>query len=134
MLWLAVHGRLAEAARDAKRARQLAPTSAAAHTQARPGATGPSVRAGTVAAPPAAQNAASRALRYAGNVRTELAWDERILAMARPSVDPTLVAESLRLTPTERLARLQQMIAFVEHVRRDTAHAVPRPAARADQG
>lgn len=42
------------------------------------------------------------------------AWDERILAHMKPGVDPTRVAESLRLTPTERLARLQERLAFVE--------------------
>lgn len=61
-------------------------------------------------------------------VSREAAWDERILAHMKPGVDPTLVAESLRLTPTERLSRLQKMLAFVELVHRRPGHAVPRAA------
>lgn len=59
-------------------------------------------------------------MRYARRV-DEPTWDQRILAAVPTSVDPTLVTESLRLTPTERLARLQAMMAFVElaHTRRD---------------
>lgn len=56
-------------------------------------------------------------------------WDERILAHMKPGVDPTLIAESLRLTPTDRLARLQEMVVFVERIRRPSSHAVP-PAPR----
>jgi hypothetical protein len=48
----------------------------------------------------------------------ELSWDQRILSVARPSIDPTPVAESLCLTPAERLDRLQRMLAFVEVARR----------------
>lgn len=64
----------------------------------------------------------------------EPTWDERILARLKPSVDPTLIAESLRLTPTERLVRLQDMLAFVELAHRRTGHVVPRTARNADQG
>lgn len=59
----------------------------------------------------------------------EPAWDERILARLTPGVDPTLIAESLRLTPTERLERLQAMLAFVERVHaRDAVSPTPRDA------
>jgi hypothetical protein len=37
-------------------------------------------------------------------------WDQRILSRMPEGVDPTLIAESLRLTPGERLARLQAMV------------------------
>jgi hypothetical protein len=37
-------------------------------------------------------------------------WDERILALMPPSVDMTQIAESLRLTPTERVERLQALV------------------------
>jgi hypothetical protein len=62
------------------------------------------------------------------------AWDERILAHMKPGVDPTLIAESLRLTPTERLIRLQKMLAFVELVQSRPDHAVPRTPRDAQQG
>jgi short-subunit dehydrogenase len=44
-------------------------------------------------------------------------WVQRILSRMPEGVDPTLIAESLRLTPGERLARLQAMVASVESVR-----------------
>jgi hypothetical protein len=62
----------------------------------------------------------------------EQTWDQRILARLKPSVDPSLIAESLRLTPTERLARLQKMLAFVEAAR-SSSDALPRTARNADQ-
>jgi hypothetical protein len=37
-------------------------------------------------------------------------WDERIRALLPPSVDPTQLTESLRLTPTQRLERLQELL------------------------
>ncbi len=46
-------------------------------------------------------------------------WDARILALIDAGVDATLIAENLRRTPTERLERLQQTLAFVESVRRE---------------
>jgi hypothetical protein len=63
----------------------------------------------------------------------ELSWDERILSIARPSIDPTLVAESLRLTPAECLDRLQRMLEFVEVARRRSHHVVSKPARDARQ-
>jgi hypothetical protein len=51
-----------------------------------------------------------------------------------PGVDPTLVAESLRLTPTERLARLQKLVEFFETVRRPATDAVPRNHRHAGPG
>lgn len=57
-----------------------------------------------------------------------LSWDQRILARTRPSIDPTLVAESLRLTPTKRLERLQKMYDFVELAHRRPADDVQGPA------
>ena len=73
-------------------------------------------------------------MRYADRVSVgEPTWDQRILAAVPPSVDPTLVTESLGLTPTERLARLQAMMAFVELARTrrdDTVQAAARNAQR----
>jgi len=64
----------------------------------------------------------------------EATWDQRILARLPPSVDSTLIAESLRLTPTERLTRLQEMLAFVETTRRVSGYAVPQPPRHASHG
>jgi hypothetical protein len=73
-------------------------------------------------------------MRYAGCVNVgEPTWDQRILAAVPSSIDPTLVTESLRLTPTERLARLQAMMAFVDLARTrrdDPVQATPRDAQR----
>jgi hypothetical protein len=46
-------------------------------------------------------------------------WDARIFALVEPGIDVASIAENLRRTPAERLARLQQMLAFLEHARRD---------------
>ena len=42
--------------------------------------------------------------------RREPTWDERILAAIPSGVDETLIAENLRLTPTERVEKLQRML------------------------
>jgi hypothetical protein len=44
-------------------------------------------------------------------------WDQRILALIDPGIDPTLIEENLRRTPTERLRRMQEMINFLEAAR-----------------
>lgn len=65
---------------------------------------------------------------YAGSMTgRQPTWDERIIERMKPGVDATLVKESLRLTPTERLARLQRMLQFVAAVRPGYRDAVPRP-------
>jgi hypothetical protein len=46
-------------------------------------------------------------------------WDVRILELIDPGIDGTLIEENLRRTPTERLARMQQMLAFLEQAKRD---------------
>jgi hypothetical protein len=72
---------------------------------------------------------------YSGGVDDAVpTWDQRILAEMPPGVDPTLVAESLRLTPTERLARLQKLVEFFEAVHRPATNAVPRNPRNAGQG
>lgn len=43
-----------------------------------------------------------------------LPWDARILRRIDPGIDPASIAENLRRTPAERLARLQEMLAFIE--------------------
>jgi hypothetical protein len=44
-------------------------------------------------------------------------WDQRILALVPSSVDPTQVAEDLRLTPTQRLEKLQALLEATEQLR-----------------
>ncbi len=46
-------------------------------------------------------------------------WDVRILALIDPGIDGTLIEENLRRTPTERLARMQAMLAFLEQSKHD---------------
>jgi hypothetical protein len=48
-----------------------------------------------------------------------LAWDQRILERIDSGIDPASIAENLERTPAERLARLQQMLRFLEQARRD---------------
>lgn len=45
------------------------------------------------------------------------AWDERIRALMPPSVDETQIIEDLRLTPTERLEKLQRLVESYEALR-----------------
>jgi hypothetical protein len=52
----------------------------------------------------------------------DLPWDARILARIDAGVDPTLIVENLRRSPTERLRRMQQMLRFVEQVRGARRH------------
>jgi hypothetical protein len=47
----------------------------------------------------------------------EQTWDERILAAIPSGVDETLLDENLRLTPTERVERLQQLVDQLEQIR-----------------
>ena len=44
-------------------------------------------------------------------------WQDRVLAAIDSGVDPTLIAESLRCTPTERLERMRRATASLEDVR-----------------
>ena len=47
----------------------------------------------------------------------EPTWDQRILALVDAGIDGTLIEENLRRTPTERLRRMQEMVALLESVR-----------------
>lgn len=46
-------------------------------------------------------------------------WDVRILELIDPGIDGTLIEENLRRTPTERLARMQKMLSFLEEAKRE---------------
>jgi hypothetical protein len=60
-----------------------------------------------------------------GDAADDAPWDERIFRLIDPGVDGTLIAENLRRTPTERLARMQEMARFLERARRDRRPAAP---------
>jgi hypothetical protein len=45
------------------------------------------------------------------------AWDERVLALLPSSVDETQLKEDLRLTPTQRLEKLQRLLEAAEALR-----------------
>jgi hypothetical protein len=57
--------------------------------------------------------------------RDDAPWDVRILELIDSGVDGTLIEENLRRTPTERLARMQAMLSFLEQAKRDRR---PTPA------
>jgi hypothetical protein len=48
------------------------------------------------------------AFRRAAGRRSKGGWQDRILERLDSGVDPTLIDESLKLTPTERLERMRQ--------------------------
>jgi hypothetical protein len=48
----------------------------------------------------------------------ETPWQHELLQRMPPSIDPTQIIESLRLTPTERIERMLRFMAFAEDVRR----------------
>jgi len=49
-------------------------------------------------------------------------WDERILDACPPKLDLSQLAENLRRTPAERLARLQDVVDAFEELRAATRH------------
>jgi hypothetical protein len=46
------------------------------------------------------------------------AWPDRLLAAMPPSIDPTLIAESLKMTPTDRLETMRRAAASLETMMR----------------
>lgn len=68
--------------------------------------------------------------RYPARMRWEPTgevWQYELLDKLPRSVDPTQIEESLRLTPTERLERMQRFAEFLEDVRRAGEHRLPDP-------
>jgi hypothetical protein len=55
----------------------------------------------------------------------EKTWDQRILELVPSGVDATLVAENLKLTPTERLEKVRRVLQFVEDVKRANRDRLP---------
>lgn len=47
----------------------------------------------------------------------ELTWDQRILAQIESGIDVTQIEENLKLTPTERLERMEAALRELEELR-----------------
>ena len=54
------------------------------------------------------------------------AWQYVMLDKMRPSIDPTLIEENLKRSPTERIQALQAMVDLAEEVRRAREDRVPK--------
>jgi hypothetical protein len=63
-----------------------------------------------------------------GHVRRLRGWQDRIFAQLPSSIDPTLIASSLRLTPTERLERMRHAAVSLDEMRASARRSrPPRP-------
>lgn len=47
-----------------------------------------------------------------------LTWDQRIFAVVDAGVDDSLLLENLRLSPTERIEKMREVLLFAEEARR----------------
>jgi hypothetical protein len=47
-------------------------------------------------------------------------WDVRIFEQIESGVDTTLIAENLKLTPTERLERMRQVLLLIDEGRKSS--------------
>lgn len=45
-------------------------------------------------------------------------WDERVFEQIESGVDPTIITENLKLSPTERIEKMQRMLALVHDLRK----------------
>ncbi|AUX30598.1 uncharacterized protein SOCE836_027070 [Sorangium cellulosum] len=52
----------------------------------------------------------------------EKSWDQRILERVPSGVDASLIAENLRLTPTERVERMRKALEFIEEAKAAHGH------------
>lgn len=48
---------------------------------------------------------------------TEMTWDQRILARIESGIDVTQIDENLRLSPSERLERMESVLRELEEMR-----------------
>jgi hypothetical protein len=55
----------------------------------------------------------------------DMPWEARIFAKIESGIDGSLIDERLRLTPTERLESMRQVLEFVEDVRRANRDRLP---------
>ena len=53
-----------------------------------------------------------------GTAETEKPWDTRILERIDSGVDETLIAERLKMTPTERIESMRRVLELAEEARR----------------
>ena len=53
---------------------------------------------------------------------SELTWDQRILARIESGIDVTQIEENLKLTPTERLERMEAVLRELEEMREQSRH------------
>ena len=53
-------------------------------------------------------------------------WQYVLLDRMKPSIDVSQLQENLRLTPTERLQRLEALMDFLDEVRRAGANAISK--------
>jgi hypothetical protein len=74
-----------------------------------------------------------RSVRYGTVLQSsgmaEREWDQRIFELVEPGVDPTLIIRNLRLTPTQRLERLQRVLESLAAAKRsmvDRSQPLPR--------
>lgn len=49
-------------------------------------------------------------------------WDQRILAVIDAGVDDSLLRENLKLSPTERVEKMREVLLFAEEARRARGH------------
>ncbi|MGK3987366.1 hypothetical protein [Sorangium sp. So ce136] len=52
----------------------------------------------------------------------EKSWDQRILERVPSGIDASLIAENLRLTPTERVERMRKALEFIEEAKAAHGH------------
>jgi hypothetical protein len=45
-------------------------------------------------------------------------WDERVFEHVESGVDPTLIRENLKLSPTARVEKMQKTLALIEDLRK----------------
>lgn len=45
-------------------------------------------------------------------------WDERVFERVEPGVDPTIIRENLKLSPTDRIQKMQRTLALVDDLRK----------------
>lgn len=57
-------------------------------------------------------------------------WDQRILERIDSGVDPTLIDENLRRTPTDRLESMRQVLLSLEGARNSHDHGLRSPDRR----
>jgi hypothetical protein len=53
-------------------------------------------------------------------------WDELVFEKVEPGVDASIIRENLKLTPTERIEKMQRALALVDDLRRAYGNRSPR--------